>query len=75
MQITNTIFFKHKYLTQPTVTPADANVKAYQNLMHAIQGIPNSKGSAHLAALQQLEQAFEPPQQQQKYTHLANLQG
>ena len=59
-QIIDTIYFKHKYPAQPTVTPADAIVKAYQDFTKAIQGIPNSKGTAHLEALQQLKQSFEP---------------
>ncbi|KAL7476769.1 hypothetical protein ACHAW6_002606, partial [Cyclotella cf. meneghiniana] len=41
-RITDTLFFKHKYITQPTVTHADAIVQAYQNLTRAIQGIGNS---------------------------------
>ena len=51
-QITDTVFFKHKYITQPTVTPADAIVKAYHDLTAAINGIKNTKSDAHLEALQ-----------------------
>ena len=28
-RLANTVFFKHKYITQPTITPADAIVNAY----------------------------------------------
>ncbi|KAL7475074.1 hypothetical protein ACHAW6_001009, partial [Cyclotella cf. meneghiniana] len=35
-RITDTVFFKHKYITQPTVTPADAIVKAYHDSISAI---------------------------------------
>ena len=35
-------FFKHKYITQPTVTPVDAIVQAYQNLAKAINGNNNT---------------------------------
>eukprot|EP00804_Cyclotella_cryptica_P011209 CCRYP_007737-RB/>CCRYP_007737-RB protein AED:0.21 eAED:0.17 QI:0/-1/0/1/-1/1/1/0/1078 len=63
IRISDTVFFKHKYITQPTVTPADAIVKAYQDLMHAIQGIRNARGSAHLEALQRIETTLSPPAQ------------
>jgi hypothetical protein len=57
----DTVFFKHKYITQPAITPADAIVKAYQDLLHAIWGIKNVKGSAHLEALQCIETTLTPP--------------
>ncbi|KAL7481782.1 hypothetical protein ACHAW6_007457 [Cyclotella cf. meneghiniana] len=50
-RITGTIFFKHKYITQPTVTPANAIVTAYHNLMAAINGLQNTRSDAHLEAL------------------------
>ena len=61
IRVTDTVFFKHKYITQPTVTPADAIVKAYQDLLHAIQGISNTKGTAHLEALQRMTTIHSPP--------------
>ena len=33
------MFFKHKYLMMPTITPADALIKAADNLMDAISGV------------------------------------
>jgi hypothetical protein len=33
------VFFKHKYLTMPTLTPADALIKAVDNLTSAIAGV------------------------------------
>ena len=59
-RITDTVFFKHKYITQPTVTPADAIVKAYQDLTLALKGIKNSKGAAHMDILEKIEQALKP---------------
>jgi hypothetical protein len=35
-RITNTIFFKHCYITQPTITPKDAVVQALQDLTHTL---------------------------------------
>jgi hypothetical protein len=34
----NTVFFKHKYLTMPTLTPADALIRAADNITSAIAG-------------------------------------
>ena len=58
--VSDTVFFKHKYITQPTMTPADAIVKALQNLAHAIKGEQNSKGEAQFCALERLQAAFLP---------------
>ncbi len=38
-RICETVFFKHKYLTMPSVTPADALIKAADNLVDTINGI------------------------------------
>jgi hypothetical protein len=59
-RITDTVFFKHKYITQPTVTPADSIVNAYHNLAKALQGIQNSKDDAHIEALKRLEDTLNP---------------
>ena len=34
----NTVFFKHKYLTMPTITKVDAINKAADNLRQALEG-------------------------------------
>ena len=34
-----TVFFKHKYLTMPSITPADALIRASDNLTDAITGL------------------------------------
>ncbi len=60
-QLADTVFFKHKHITQPTVTPADAIVNAFTKLRDAIQGIQHSKDDAHFEALRQLEQTLQPP--------------
>ena len=38
-RICNTVFFKHKYLTMPTITPADALIRAADNLTEALKGV------------------------------------
>jgi hypothetical protein len=35
-RICKTVFFKHKYLTMPSITPADALIKVADNLVHII---------------------------------------
>jgi hypothetical protein len=54
------VFFKHKYITQPTVTPVDAIVNAYNKLRQAIQGIQHSKDDAHFEALERIENIMQP---------------
>ena len=46
---TNTVFFKHKHITNPTVTPADAIVNAAKDLTAALKGnVPGSLGATSL---------------------------
>ena len=59
-RITDTVFFKHKYITQPTVTKADAIVAAYRKLTDAINGIQHSQDDAHIEALQRIQDTFKP---------------
>ena len=43
---TNTVFFKHKHITDPTVTPADAIVSAAKYLTAELKGnVPGSLGA------------------------------
>ena len=50
-RISDTVFFKHKYITQPTVMPEDTIVKALDDLMQALKGRRNVKGKAQMDAL------------------------
>ncbi len=59
-RLADTVFFKHKYITQPTVMPADAIVNAITKLRHTIAGIQHSKDDAHFEALQRLESTLQP---------------
>jgi hypothetical protein len=38
-RVCNTVFFKHKYLTMPTITPANALIRAADVLMDALTGV------------------------------------
>ncbi len=55
-RISNTVWFKHKYITQPTVTPADMIVKAMNDLAAALKGKSNQEGLEELETLKQLEE-------------------
>jgi len=59
------VIFKHKYITQPTVTTADAIVNAYHKLRQAITGIQHSKDDAQMEALERFKQAFDTANNQQ----------
>jgi hypothetical protein len=63
-RLADTVFFKHKYITQPMVMPADAIVNALTKLQDAIQGIQHSKNDAHFEALRRLEQTLQPQNKQ-----------
>ena len=63
-RLADTVFFKHKHITQPTVTPADAIVNAFTKLRDAILGIQRSRDDAHFDALQRLESTLQPPNKQ-----------
>jgi hypothetical protein len=64
ISLADTVFFKHKYITQPTVTPADDIVNALAKLQDAIQGIQHSKNDAHFEDLRRLEQTLQPQNKQ-----------
>ena len=56
---TNTVLFKHKHITNPTVTPEDAIVNAAKDLTAALKGnVPGSLGATSLDDLKQLEEIF-----------------
>jgi hypothetical protein len=67
----NTVFFKHKYLTMPTLTLADALIRATDNLTSAIAGVvppPNMTTDA----INQLMHIFK--QQAETATNNARVQ-
>ncbi len=43
-RISNSVNFKHQYLTQPKVTPADVAIKAIKDLTDALKGEKGEKG-------------------------------
>eukprot|EP00804_Cyclotella_cryptica_P020425 CCRYP_014405-RA/>CCRYP_014405-RA protein AED:0.11 eAED:0.09 QI:0/-1/0/1/-1/1/1/0/940 len=59
-RIAATVFFKHKYLTNPSVTPTDALIAAAANLAHIIKHNAKAQhvGTKNLQDLQRLQQLF-----------------
>eukprot|EP00804_Cyclotella_cryptica_P020090 CCRYP_014884-RA/>CCRYP_014884-RA protein AED:0.24 eAED:0.24 QI:0/0/0/0.75/0.33/0/4/0/1279 len=58
-RLADTVFFKHRYITQPTVTTADAIVNAYRKLQQAITGIQHSRDNAQMEAIERIQRAFD----------------
>ncbi len=48
------VFFKTKYITQPTLTPADVIIKALNDLTQALKGKSNHQGLDQIEALTKL---------------------
>ena len=58
--LADTVFFKHNCITQPTITPADAIVNAYNKLWQDIEGLLHSKDDAHFEVLERIENIMQP---------------
>eukprot|EP00804_Cyclotella_cryptica_P002817 CCRYP_009355-RA/>CCRYP_009355-RA protein AED:0.29 eAED:0.33 QI:0/0/0/1/0.66/0.5/4/0/552 len=58
--IAATVFFKHKYLTNPSMSPTDALIAAAANLAHVIKHNAKAQhvGAKNLQDLQHLQQRF-----------------
>ena len=67
MRSTDTVFFKHKHITNPTVTPADAIVHAAKELIEALKGkVPGSLGDTSLDGMAKVEKIFAKKSQRYK---------
>jgi hypothetical protein len=49
------VHFKHKYITQPALTPEDTTVKALNDLTNALKQKRNNKGIVEYEALQRID--------------------
>ncbi len=49
------VHFKHKYITQPTLTPEDTIVKALNDLTIALKQKRNNKGIVEYEELQRID--------------------
>ncbi len=66
-QISDMVWFKHKYITQPHITAADKIVKAINNLTCASKGKNNMDGLEQIKAIQKLKELLtkSPVQEEQ----------
>ena len=62
-RVSDTVFFKHKYITQPTLTPEDVMIRAILNLRNAIQKAKDKKGDVNFEAIKKLDSIFNSPQE------------
>ena len=53
--ISDTVFFKHKYITQPTLTPVNTVVKAIDDLTCALKGTRNTQGMQQIERLKMID--------------------
>ncbi|KAL7528558.1 hypothetical protein ACHAWF_005412, partial [Thalassiosira exigua] len=66
-RVSETVFFKHNYVTKPSLTHADQVIKAAHDLHRALHKRVSKKGDERLRGLQQLSEIFldmalnEPP--------------
>ncbi len=59
-QISDTVFFKHKYITQPTMTTDDLVIMAIQDLTNAIKENKDPRNNAQSKAITKLANALRP---------------
>ena len=64
----DTVFFKHRYITQPSVTPADTLKKAINDLAAALKGKKNVDGTLEIEALTKLDELLNHQQQEPPLT-------
>jgi hypothetical protein len=59
-QISNSVFFKHKYITQPTMMTDDLVIKAIHDLTIAIKGNKDPRNDGQSKAITKLANALRP---------------
>ena len=57
-RVSDTVFFKHRYLNSPEVTPYDAIMKALKEINEVLMGKRGATGDENFKAIQQLETIF-----------------
>jgi hypothetical protein len=55
-RVSDTVYFKHKHITQPTLTLEDRIVKALNDLTHTLNERRNTKGILEMEALQKIDE-------------------
>lgn len=59
-QISDTVFFKHKYITQSTLTPEDLVIKTIQNPTNSIKVDSSQKDDVQINTITRLADALKP---------------
>ena len=74
VRISDTVQFKHKHITVPTLTPEDTIVKVLNDLTEALREQRNTKGTIECEALQKFDELMNQiPIQQPTPTQLAMI--
>jgi hypothetical protein len=60
-RISDTVFFQHRYLTQPVVMPTDVMIKAMGDLRGVLKKNTNKVGMAEMEVLKQLDAILSGP--------------
>jgi hypothetical protein len=68
-RISDTVYFKHKHITQPTLSTEDLVIKAIQDLSNAIKGGSKLGSNAQMDAIKGLTDALRPGNQMPLHTH------
>jgi hypothetical protein len=55
-RVSDTVHFKHKYITLATLTPEDTIVKALNDLSHTLKEWRNKKGFEEIETLRQIHE-------------------
>ncbi len=71
-RISDTVHFKHRYITEPTLTPEDTIVKALNDLTQALKERRNKKGIEEIDALQWINESSQTPQPWQPQHNTVN---
>jgi hypothetical protein len=58
-KVSDTVYFKHKHITQPTLTSEDTIVKALNDLTHTLKERRNTKGTLEIEALQKIDELLD----------------
>ncbi len=58
-RVSDTVYFKHKHIMQPTLTPEDTIVKALNDLTHTLKERRNTKGILEIDALQKIDELLK----------------
>jgi hypothetical protein len=69
-RVTDTVFFKHGYITQPNVTSADILIKAIDDLSATLKHQRNTEGIKEMEALWKLDELLN--QKGSETTHVPN---